>query len=263
MKRNQLLERATLARQLEDWAACLRSGRAIRVGGAAVRVPKRVTVQTELESEKGSTELEIEVKWPASTVEATPLVGILVGSPSDLETLAPARDALTSLGVPSELCALSAHRTPDLTVEYVRGAEQRGIEVIIACAGMAAHLAGTVAAHTLLPVIGVPLGAGRLAGLDSLLSTVQMPPGVPVATVSIDGAKNAAFLAARILALKYPAVRTRLAEAVAAERIRYEKAGAGAEDRGRQHSPAPPSQPKVARRAVAQTRRRARKSSSR
>lgn len=89
MRRNQLLERAALARQLEDWAACLRSGSAIRVGGSAVRVPERVTVETEIESENGSTELEIEVKWTASTVEMTPLVGILVGSPSDLETLRP------------------------------------------------------------------------------------------------------------------------------------------------------------------------------
>ncbi|MBI4514218.1 MAG: 5-(carboxyamino)imidazole ribonucleotide mutase [Deltaproteobacteria bacterium] len=188
--------------------------------------------------------------------ETTPMVGILVGSPSDLETVAAARDVLASLGVPSELRALSAHRTPDLTVEYVRGAEQRGIEVIIACAGMAAHLAGTVAAYTLLPVIGVPLGAGRLAGLDSLLATVQMPPGVPVATVAIDGAKNAAFLAARILALKYPAVGVRLDEAMAAERVRYEKAGAAAKERELPSSPAPPARPKASSAAVAKKKRR-------
>lgn len=151
-------------------------------------------------------------------------VGILTGSQSDIETVTKVRDALDALGVESELRVLSAHRSPELTVEYVRSAESRGIEVIVACAGMANHLAGIVAAHTSLPVIGVPLASGALGGIDSLLSTVQMPPGVPVATVSVNGARNAAFLAARILGIKYPAIRSRVEAAARAERQRYQEA---------------------------------------
>ncbi len=151
-------------------------------------------------------------------------VGILTGSQSDLGVVKKVQDALAELGVESELRVLSAHRSPELTVEWVRAAETRGIEVIVACAGMANHLAGTVAAHTALPVIGVPLASGGLGGLDSLLATVQMPPGVPVATVSIDGARNAAFLAARILGIKYAAVRRRVEAAADAERRRYAEA---------------------------------------
>lgn len=150
------------------------------------------------------------------------LVGILTGSPNDLPTVEKARDVLEQLGVGCEVRVLSAHRTPDLTVDYVKSAEAAGVEVFIACAGMANHLAGTVAAHTLLPVIGVPLVSGALGGMDSLLSTVQMPPGVPVATVAVDGTRNAAFLAARILSLKYPEIGERLDEARMADRRRYE-----------------------------------------
>ncbi len=150
-------------------------------------------------------------------------VGIVTGSQSDLGMVKKIQAALTELGVDSELRVLSAHRSPELTVAWVKDVETRGIEVIVACAGMANHLAGTVAAHTRLPVIGVPLASGGLGGIDSLLSTVQMPPGVPVATVSIDGAKNAAVLAARILGIKYPAVRARVEAAAAAERRRYEE----------------------------------------
>jgi 5-(carboxyamino)imidazole ribonucleotide mutase len=156
-------------------------------------------------------------------------VGIVTGSESDLEIVRKVRDTLGSLGVGCELRVLSAHRSPELTVQYVRSAEARGIEVFVACAGMANHLAGTLAAHTRLPVIGVPLVSGALSGLDSLLSTVQMPPGVPVATVSVDGARNAAFLAARILGIKYPAVRARLEQAARDERLRYEQGLAAAE----------------------------------
>jgi 5-(carboxyamino)imidazole ribonucleotide mutase len=150
------------------------------------------------------------------------LVGILTGSPSDLPTVEKAKDALEELGVPCEVRVLSAHRTPDMTVDYVKRAEAAGVEVFIACAGMANHLAGTVAAHTLLPVIGVPLTSGSLGGMDALLSTVQMPPGVPVATVAVDGAKNAAFLAAQILSIKYPEIGEALEEARKAARKRYE-----------------------------------------
>jgi 5-(carboxyamino)imidazole ribonucleotide mutase len=150
-----------------------------------------------------------------------PLVAILTGSPNDVAKVAKAQEALEQLGVPSELRVLSAHRTPDLTVEYVRDAEARGVQVFVACAGMANHLAGVVAAHTLRPVIGVPLAAGPLGGFDALLSTVQMPPGVPVATVAVDGARNAGLLAARILALRDPQLAGRIAEGLAAERTRY------------------------------------------
>jgi 5-(carboxyamino)imidazole ribonucleotide mutase len=152
---------------------------------------------------------------------ATPVVGILTGSPSDLEVVKKAEDTLHSLGIPCELFVLSAHRTPALVTRYCAEAEERGLEVIIACAGMAAHLAGVVAAHTLLPVIGVPLKAS-LDGLDALLATVQMPPGIPVATVGIDNAKNAAYLAARILAARHPELKARLEADLAQQRTRYD-----------------------------------------
>ncbi len=151
----------------------------------------------------------------------TPVVGILTGSPSDLEVVKKAEDTLHSLGIPCELFVLSAHRTPELTVRYCKEAEARGLEVLIACAGMAAHLAGVVAAHTLLPVIGVPLKAS-LDGMDALLSTVQMPPGIPVATVGIDGSKNAAYLAARMLARKFPEIAARLEADLEQQRTRYD-----------------------------------------
>jgi 5-(carboxyamino)imidazole ribonucleotide mutase len=152
---------------------------------------------------------------------ADPLVAILTGSPNDVPKVAKAQEALAQLGVPSELRVLSAHRTPELTVDYVRDAESRGVRVFIACAGMANHLAGVVAAHTLRPVIGVPLASGPLAGFDALLSTVQMPPGIPVATVAVDGARNAGLLAARILALGDEELARRIALALAEERTRY------------------------------------------
>jgi len=152
-----------------------------------------------------------------------PKAGIMVGSPNDLEKIQEARDILERLGIPYEVRVLSAHRTPELTADYVKNAEERGLEILVACAGLAAHLAGTVAAYTRLPVIGVPLASGALSGLDSLLSTVQMPTGVPVATVAVDGVKNAAFLAGRILAIKHPEIREQLDEAMTAMRKAYEK----------------------------------------
>lgn len=139
-----------------------------------------------------------------------PLVGILMGSESDLPVMEKAAEVLKEMGIPFELSISSAHRLPDETAEYAKTARQRGIEVIIAGAGMAAHLAGVIAAHTTLPVIGVPLKSGALNGVDALYSTVQMPPGIPVATVAIDGAKNSAYLACSILSIKYPDVAQRL-----------------------------------------------------
>jgi phosphoribosylaminoimidazole carboxylase PurE protein len=143
-----------------------------------------------------------------------PRVGILLGSESDRETMNGAREVLEELGVECELKVMSAHRDPDAVAEYSSSAESRGIRVIIAGAGMAAHLAGAVASRTTLPVIGVPLAAGPLNGLDSLLSTVMMPRGVPVATVAVGphGAKNAGFLAAEILALGDAVLSARLKE---------------------------------------------------
>lgn len=155
------------------------------------------------------------------TKNEKPVVGILTGSPNDLEVVNKARDVLHSLDVPCEVHAMSAHRTPERVVKYVTGAREQGLEVLIACAGMAAHLAGVVAAHTTLPVIGVPLAAGSLNGFDALLSTVQMPPGIPVATVGVDGSRNAGYLAARVLSLKHPELVERIEADLAAQRERY------------------------------------------
>lgn len=138
-----------------------------------------------------------------------PLVGVIMGSKSDWETMAQAAQTLESLGVPHEVRVLSAHRTPDQLCEYAAGAEARGLQVIIAAAGGAAHLAGVTAAKTQLPVLGVPMESKSLHGLDSLLSIVQMPAGVPVATFAIGraGAVNAALFAAQILARSRPEIR--------------------------------------------------------
>src|SRR5262245_54868369 len=140
------------------------------------------------------------------------LVGVIMGSKSDWETMAHAVQTLEELKVPHEVRVLSAHRTPDLLFEYAAGAEGRGLEVIIAGAGGAAHLPGMAAAKTALPVLGVPVESRTLKGIDSLLSIVQMPAGIPVATLAIGraGAVNAALLAAAILANKYPPIREAL-----------------------------------------------------
>ncbi len=142
------------------------------------------------------------------------LVGILMGSDSDLPVMRECAKTLEEFDVPYEMTISSAHRTPERTKEFVQRAEEKGIKVIIAGAGLSAHLAGFVAAHTVLPVIGVPLDAGPLKGMDSLLSTVQMPPGVPVATVAIGkaGAKNAGVLAVQILATQDETLRKKLRE---------------------------------------------------
>lgn len=141
-----------------------------------------------------------------------PLVGVLMGSKSDWETMQHTRNMLTEFGVSSVCRVLSAHRTPEETVEFVRSAEEGSVEVLIAAAGGAAHLAGVVAAHTVLPVLGVPMQAWSLDGLDSLLSTVQMPRGIPVGTLAIGkaGAVNAALLAISILGNKRPELQQQL-----------------------------------------------------
>ncbi|MEI8190741.1 MAG: 5-(carboxyamino)imidazole ribonucleotide mutase [candidate division NC10 bacterium] len=140
---------------------------------------------------------------PRTRETASPLVGILMGSDSDLPTMGEAAKVLQEFDVPFEIHVSSAHRTPDRVIRFARDAEKRGFRVLIAGAGGAAHLAGVTAAHTILPVIGVPMEGGALHGLDALLSTVQMPGGIPVATVAIGkpGARNAGLLAVQILAL--------------------------------------------------------------
>jgi 5-(carboxyamino)imidazole ribonucleotide mutase len=148
-----------------------------------------------------------------------PLVGILMGSDSDLPVMGKAAEVLKEMGIPFEMDISSAHRLPDKTANYAKTARRRGLEVLIAGAGMAAHLAGVVASRTTLPVIGVPLKSGALDGVDALYSTVQMPPGIPVATVGVDGAKNAGYLACEILSIKYPA----LAKKLEAFRVRTRK----------------------------------------
>ncbi len=144
--------------------------------------------------------------------EEKPLVGVLMGSRTDWDTVRHASEMLTRFAVAHECRILSAHRTPAATAEYVRTAEERGLEVLIAAAGGAAHLAGVVAAHTVLPVLGVPMESASLKGLDSLLSTVQMPGGIPVGTLAIGraGATNAALLAIAILANHRPELRLKL-----------------------------------------------------
>jgi 5-(carboxyamino)imidazole ribonucleotide mutase len=147
---------------------------------------------------------------------AKALVGVVMGSKSDWETMQHAVATLDSLGIASEARVMSAHRTPDVAIEFSKTAEERGLEIIIAAAGGAAHLAGVMAAKTTIPVLGVPMRGWALDGLDSLLSTVQMPSGIPVATLAIGkaGAVNAALLAGQILGLKYPEI----SEAVKADR---------------------------------------------
>ena len=144
--------------------------------------------------------------------DKNPLVGVVMGSISDANVMEGCIEVLKELMIPYEVRVISAHRTPERTREYAESAAERGLEVIIAGAGWAAHLAGFIAAHTNLPVIGIPIDSSPLQGMDALLSTVQMPPGIPVATVALGkgGAKNAAVLAAQILALKNAPIAERL-----------------------------------------------------
>ncbi len=149
-----------------------------------------------------------------NVMDAKPLVAVVMGSKSDWETMKSTADTLAEFGVPYEVRILSAHRTPDQTAEYARSADGRGVEVMIAAAGGAAHLAGVIAAYTVLPVLGVPMESPALKGLDSLLSMVQMPGGIPVGTLAIGkaGATNAALLAIAILANKHPEYKQKLRE---------------------------------------------------
>ena len=161
------------------------------------------------------------------TKSERPVVAILMGSASDLEIVRAAKTTLDELGVAVEVRVLSAHRSPEETAAFASSARERGLCVIIAAAGGAAHLAGVIASHTTLPVIGLPIAATSLGGLDALLATVQMPAGVPVATVAIGGAENAALLAAQILALSDAALAARLDDRRRALRERVLAADAG------------------------------------
>ena len=162
--------------------------------------------------------------------DGQPLVGIIMGSDSDWETMEPAAKRLRAFEIPFEVQVMSAHRSPAVVAEYATSARKRGLGVIIAAAGAAAHLGGVVAAHTTLPVIGVPVASTPLGGLDALLATVQMPSGIPVATVAIGGADNAAILAAQILGVRDAAIQQRLekfkaelAEGVKQKNLRLQK----------------------------------------
>lgn len=139
-----------------------------------------------------------------------PLVGVVMGSDSDLSVMKGAVDILKKFGIGCEVIISSAHRVPDKTAQYAKTAEERGLEVIIAGAGMAAHLPGVIAAFTTLPVIGVPIQSGALAGTDALYAIVQMPPGIPVAAMAVNGAKNAGIFAAQIISKKYPEIRDKI-----------------------------------------------------
>jgi len=149
--------------------------------------------------------------WDTGKEEKKMKVAIIMGSNSDWPILEPAEKTLKEFGVEVEVVVASAHRTPDQVHEFAAGARDRGVEAIIAAAGLAAHLGGVIAAYTTLPVIGIPISGGPLKGMDALLSFVQMPPGVPVATMAIDGAKNAAIFAVEILAGAHPELVEKLA----------------------------------------------------
>ena len=163
-----------------------------------------------------------------------PLVGVVMGSASDLEVMRGAVEVLDEFGVPREVRVVSAHRTPDDMLAYGHGAAQRGLRVLVAGAGGAAHLPGMLAAATVLPVVGVPVALARLDGLDSLLSIVQMPRGVPVATVAVNGAANAALLAVRILAASDPDLARELGayQVVLAETAKAQDAALRSPERG-------------------------------
>ncbi len=165
----------------------------------------------------------------SSSGGSAPSVLILVGSTSDLELALDCQDTLDELGIAGSIRVLSAHRTPEATAKCVRNAEKDGYGVLITLAGLSAHLAGAAAAHTLLPVIAVPLAVGPLNGVDALLASAQMPPGTPTATVGLNGVRNAGLLAARILAGAHPELREALARCAERDRAAYEPGAIRAE----------------------------------
>ncbi len=180
-----------------------------KLARAGPRFLRLATISTELSGLKKNRGIKERIK--IMTTEK-PLVGVVMGSASDKSVMEGATNTLKELGISYEVKIMSAHRTPELTRQFAATAAERGLQVVIAGAGWAAHLAGVVASHTLLPVIGVPVDSSPLQGMDALLATVQMPPGIPVATVALGkgGAKNAAILATQIIALNDPEVAKRL-----------------------------------------------------
>lgn len=208
MKVKKTKDLVSVLKEIRKYLDSMEKDRKIRIGDNEVTLPEEVTLEVELEEG----EFEVQLKWAEGEVKRKPLVGILMGSESDLPVMKKAAQVLEEVGVTYEMDVSSAHRSPEKTINYARTARERGIEVIIAGAGMAAHLAGVIAANTTLPIIGVPLKSGALSGVDALYSTVQMPQGTPVATVAIDGAKNAAYLALQILSIKYPEIAKSLGE---------------------------------------------------
>ncbi len=197
--------------EISDVIEQIKATGSVKLNGQQVKIGDPVHLEMELEVDGDEAELEFELKWAGAMSETLPLVAILCGSKRDLPIVQKAAELLTELDISSETRVLSAHRTPAALEEYLAQAPDRGIELFIAGAGGAAHLAGVIASKTGSPVIGLPIPSEHLRGLDSLLSIVQMPKGIPVATVAIGGAENAAILAAQILSLKYPALRERLA----------------------------------------------------
>jgi len=165
-----------------------------------------------------------------------PVVLLLAGSASDLDLVLECQETLDGLGLPNTIRVVSAHRTPELAADCASRAEEEGFQVLIAFAGLAAQLAGMTAAHTRLPVIGVPRAVGPLQGIDAVLACLQMPPGTPVGVVAIDGARNAALLAARILGVAHPEVRDRLSELAERDRARYAPEKIEAEIKQRAHA---------------------------
>lgn len=212
MEQQKELTLASALAEITSLIEQIKTTGAVRLNGQDVKVGDQVHLEVELEVEEGEAELEIELRWPGARVEAQPLVAILCGSKSDLPVIQKTADTLAELGISNEVRVLSAHRTPAALEQYLAEAPDLGVEVFIAGAGGAAHLAGVIASQTIAPVIGLPIPSEHLRGLDSLLSIVQMPKGVPVATVAIGGAENAALLAAQILSLKYPVLKERLNE---------------------------------------------------
>ncbi len=213
--RSETVKQVALAEAIEELTGILQSLRdtgACRINGQDLTISDTVTLEVEAEADEEHGEIEFEITWAGAGSSKRPNVSILMGSRGDLPVVQKAADVLTELGVVSELRVLSAHQTPRELLNYLADADERGVEVFIAAAGGAAHLAGVVAANVAGPVIGLPIPSANLQGLDSLLSIVQMPKGVPVATVAIGGAENAGLLAAQMLSLKYPALKERLIE---------------------------------------------------
>lgn len=208
--RSLVVSQAELACELARLAEAAHVGGALRGGDVSAVPPAYVSLETELFAADGEAEFALRVSWPAPVFQSAPLVGILTVVEPGHHAVAKLRATLAELGLRCDLTYLSSADATDRAIAYAESAERRGLEVVIACTARADRLASVVSGCTSVPVIGLPLAAGRFGGVDSLISTVQSAPGVPVAAVSLDGARNAALLACRMLALRYPDLRLRL-----------------------------------------------------